>query len=59
MPKDVEKTEGQEKWRQIPNLKPPIREFKYQDDGDPAEVDEFNEMIRRRRERAARGEIDW
>ncbi len=57
MSKSAEKEERQPKWRQIPNLKPPVRELKYQDDGDPAEADEFNEMIRRmRREGRARPE---
>ena len=30
----------------IPGLKPPIRNFSPSDDGDPAEVDAFNRMIR-------------
>ena len=32
--------------RQIPGLKPPVREFAPCDDGDPREVDEFLRMIR-------------
>ena len=30
----------------IPGLKPPVREFSSSDDGDPSEVDAFNQMIR-------------
>ena len=30
----------------IPGLKPPVYEFAPSDDGDPLEVDEFNQMIR-------------
>jgi hypothetical protein len=30
----------------IPGLKPPIQEFAPTDDGNPSEVDAFNEMIR-------------
>jgi len=30
----------------IPGLKPPVREFDPSDDGDPSEVDAFNQMIR-------------
>jgi hypothetical protein len=30
----------------IPGLKPPVRDFTPTDDGDPAEVDVFNRMIR-------------
>jgi hypothetical protein len=30
----------------IPGLKPPVREFAPFDDGDPSEVDAFNQMIR-------------
>jgi hypothetical protein len=30
----------------IPGLKPPVRDFAPFDDGDPAEVDAFNKMIR-------------
>jgi hypothetical protein len=30
----------------IPGLKPPVRDFGPGDDGDPAEVDTFIEMIR-------------
>lgn len=30
----------------IPGLKPPVRDFSPTDDGDPSEVDEFNQMIR-------------
>jgi len=29
----------------IPGLKPPVRDFAPADDGDPGEVDAFNEMI--------------
>jgi len=30
----------------IPGLKPPVRDFTPVDDGDPSEVDAFNQMIR-------------
>jgi hypothetical protein len=30
----------------LPGMKPPVRDFAPTDDGDPAEVDAFNEMIR-------------
>jgi len=30
----------------IPGLKPPVRDFTPADDGDPSEVDAFNQMIR-------------
>ncbi len=30
----------------IPGLKPPVRDFTPADDGDPSEVDTFNQMIR-------------
>ena len=30
----------------IPGIKPPVRDFAPVDDGDPAEVDAFNRMIR-------------
>lgn len=30
----------------IPGLKPPVRDFSPSDDGDPAEVDVFNRLIR-------------
>jgi hypothetical protein len=36
----------------IPGLKPPIREFWPVDDGDPAEVDAFNHMIRELRDQS-------
>ena len=36
----------------IPGLKPPIHEPLYTDDGDPAEVDAFNELIREIRGKA-------
>jgi hypothetical protein len=35
----------------IPGLKPPVRDFSASDDGDPAEVDAFNQMIRELRDR--------
>ena len=33
----------------IPGLKPPVWDFSPADDGDPREVDAFNEMIRQMR----------
>jgi len=30
----------------IPGLKPPVRDFTPSDDGDPRDVDAFNELIR-------------
>ena len=30
----------------IPGLKPPVRDFSPSDEGDPSEVDAFNQMIR-------------
>jgi hypothetical protein len=35
----------------IPGLKPPVRDFTPVDDGDPSEVDAFNQMIRELRDR--------
>ncbi len=34
----------------IPGLKPPVRDFTPVDDGDPSEVDTFNQMIRELRD---------
>ena len=34
----------------IPGLKPPVRDFTPVDDGDPFEVDAFNQMIRELRD---------
>ncbi len=34
----------------IPGLKPPVRDFTPVDDGDPSEVDAFNQMIRELRD---------
>ena len=34
----------------IPGLKPPVWDFAPVDDGDPSEVDAFNQMIRELRE---------
>ena len=34
----------------IPGLKPPVRDFAPVDDGDPSEVDAFNQMIRKLRD---------
>ena len=34
----------------IPGLKPPVWDFTPVDDGDPSEVDAFNQMIRELRE---------
>ena len=34
----------------IPGMKPPVWEFTPADDGDPAEVDAFNAMIRKLRD---------
>ena len=36
----------------IPGLKPPIQTLLYCDDGDPAEADAFNELIREIRGKA-------
>ena len=33
----------------IPGLKPPVRDFAPSDEGDPSEVDAFNEMVRKLR----------
>jgi hypothetical protein len=37
----------------IPEMKPAVSEFAPCDDGDPAEVDKFNEMIRKLRDQGA------
>ncbi len=48
-----EKESSEPRWKQIPNLKPPVKSFKFRegkdDPGDPSEVDEFNRMIREMR----------
>jgi hypothetical protein len=37
----------------LPGMKPPVRDFAPTDDGDPAEVDAFNEMIRELRDQGS------
>jgi hypothetical protein len=41
----------------LPGMKPPVREFAPTDDGDPAEVDTFNRMIRKLRDQAPAGQL--
>ena len=42
----------------IPGLKPPVRDFAPSDDGDPAEVDAFNRMIRHLRDQNFAADLD-
>ena len=41
--------------RPIPGLKPAVRDFSPCDDGDPADVDAFNQMIRELRKQGPSG----
>jgi hypothetical protein len=42
----------------IPGLKPPVRDFAPSDDGDPSDVDAFNDMIRKLRNQPSETQTD-
>ena len=42
----------------IPGLKPPVRDFTPVDDGDPSEVDAFNQMIRELRDQSPAAQLE-
>jgi hypothetical protein len=42
----------------IPGLKPPVRDLAPSDDGDPSDVDAFNDMIRKLRNQPSETQTD-
>ena len=42
----------------IPGLKPPVRDFSPSDEGDPSEVDAFNQLIRELRNQSPAIRVD-
>jgi hypothetical protein len=42
----------------IPGLKPPVRDFTPVDDGDPSEVDAFNQTIRELRDQNSAAQLE-